>query len=181
MTMTIGRITAKAGAVVLILLVLAGCGDDGEDSDGASFNGVYKVASHTRSLNACDTEGTPFNGDAFFKLSHTNGKLNYQVCDSAESCLSVDPNLGFARQVDSQWVGVRSDALESRGACDAHFTERIASRIDGENIQIEVRQYSGEFERGDGQECDDQLVESNRGELECHQRDIVKAAPVERP
>ena len=178
--MMAARAVAKMGGTVLLLAFLAGCGDSATP-DEPSFDGVYKVASHTRSLEDCTKEGTPFVGDEFFKLSQKDGKLSYSPCDSAESCAAADPGREFSRRVDSEWVGSRADATKIRGACTAQFDERVASRINGDNIQIEVRQFNGEFAREDGQECDAALVELNRAALTCIQRDIVKATPVAQP
>lgn len=178
--MMAARAMAKLGGMALLWIGLAACGDS-EAPDAPSFDGVYKVASHTRSLGDCAKEGTPFAGDTYFRLTQEDGQLSYAPCDSAESCLEADSSRAFSHRVDSEWVGTQASGTNIRGGCTAQFGERIVSRLNGDNIQIEVRHYSGEFARDDGQECDAELVELNRAELACNQRDIVKATPVVAP
>lgn len=181
--MMAARSVARIGGMALIALLLVACGDDDDGAEGPSFDGVYRVASHTRSHDDCEKEGASSSeSDTFFKLSQEDGKLNYQACDSAQACSDADRNRQFESQIGSEWVGVRVSATTLRDACNALLTERIASRINGgDNIQIEVRQYRGQFESAEDEECSDALVVSNRDALGCYQRDIIRATPVAQP
>lgn len=179
--MMAARAVARISGIILLGFGLSACGDSSDPAQDASFSGIYQVASHTRSLGDCEKEGSPFVGDAFFKLAQEDGKLRYHRCDSAEHCQGADPGREFSRRLDSGWIGTQADATKLRGACSAQLGERVVSRLNGDNIQIEVRQFSGEFSREDGQACDAELVELNRARLTCIQRDIIKATPLAEP
>ena len=100
--MTAARTVSIMSGILLLGSFLSACGDSSEPEQDSSFDGVYKVASHTRSLGDCEKEGAPFVGDAFFKLAQKDGKLSYFLCDSAESCLNEDPSREFSHRVDSE-------------------------------------------------------------------------------
>ncbi|TDP76574.1 hypothetical protein DFR33_102206 [Bradymonas sediminis] len=178
--MIVVRALAKTSGMALILMLAGACGDSG-DGPEESIEGVYKVASHTRSLGDCAKEGAPFDGDTLFKLSKKDGVLRYQTCELADTCHDPDPSRQFKQRDGAEWTGIKASATKRRETCNAQLAERVASPLNGDNIQIEVRQYTGEFAREEGQDCDEALIIANRDALSCHQRDIIKATLFEAP
>lgn len=174
------KLTLRLTAALLVTafaLPLVGCGE--EESSSSPFEGTYRTIRHTLNMDACDAEGDTQLDDSVFRLEENDGQLSYIACESVDSCDgAVNDTKSFSVQEDGSWIGRIFDASGTRGACDATLTERIATLENGD-VRIETRTYSGEFSREDGQDCTDELVLENRGELTCDQYDVVLAVPTE--
>lgn len=174
------KLTTPLAAVLLTAAMspsISGCGDD--EPSISPFADTYQVVVHTRNIDGCDSEGAPFDGDDFFELTEEGDSLAYHVCEAAGDCQdAVNQSKSFDTREGDTWIGRMFDATGTRGACDVTFTERVAS-LEGDDVRIETRTYSGEFSREDGQECTDELVLDNRSALTCGQFDVVLAVPVD--
>jgi hypothetical protein len=177
MTKANTRIAAALLTATLALPSL-GCGDDGPGT--SPFADTYQVVLHTRNTENCDGEGSPFDGDDYFELTDEGDSLAYHVCDAADDCRdAVNDSKSFTIQDGDAWIGRTIDASGTRGGCNVTFTERVATLENDTDVRIETRTFSGEFSREEGQDCTDQLVLENRGELTCGQFEVVLAVPAD--
>lgn len=179
----LARATPALSMLIVPILAMAvvvpttGCGDDAPST--SPFDNTYKMLVHTRNSDGCDSEGVPFDGDDYFKLTESDGTLEYQSCDAADACSgSVNTSKSFAEQDGDRWRNIKVDTNDIRLGCDVILTERTA-RLDNGDLRIEQRTFEGEIDREEGADCTNELVLSKRGELSCKSYEVVIAVPAE--
>lgn len=164
--------------VAASLLLAAGCGDDGPAT--SRYAATYEVLQHTRNTSGCDSEGRTIEGERYFKLTDDGGSLGYHMCTSATECSEpVNQTKSFGRKDGDNWIGEIIEADPRRGACAVQYTKGELRPDGDKGVRIETHSYSGEVARDPSVDCDEQFVRDNVAALNCDQRDIVIAVPVE--
>lgn len=172
-TTTATLMAAIAGAAML--MGAAGCGGDGTST--SPYANTYNIVLHTRNTDGCDSEGEPFTGDEYFKLTDDGKTLGYHTCTAADACSSaVNETLSFQTKQDAAWIGRTIDSTQHRDSCDATLTERSATLENGD-VRIETRTYKGNISHDPGVDCDDPFVLDHRTDLACGQYDVIVAVP----
>lgn len=157
------------------LLFSAAC----QDSDSETpYVGTYEVRSHTENRTGCGSEGDPVQGaTAFFSFEDENffgtTVLSWFSCDSAESCSDVgELDRSFIKE-GGEWT---SQVSYSGGGvdCGVGLTEGTIEETDS-GVRIEFRSYEGSFTLANEDECEPELAEDRRDELECTGLEVIEA------
>lgn len=167
-------------ACCAVLVTAAGCGDD--EPTGSPFEGVYSVDRYTQNNDSCDAEGSPAQGDNFFKLALAgegdDQYLAYYACSSADDCSeSVNLSKSFYERDGDDWLGLEIRTERLIDTCEIDIDENRLSDDSG-TVRIERRTLSGAVERDDDIGCDDKRARNNRDQLDCNRFDVVLASPI---
>jgi hypothetical protein len=176
-----GRLVCTTLAISILVasmvVPMVGCGDDAPAT--SPFENTYQVLVHTRNNDDCESEGTPFEGDDYFKLAESDGSLSYQTCEAGDACTgSLNTSKSFESEDSEGWRDVDINATDIRLGCDVALTERTA-RLNAGDLRIEQRTYEGEINREQGADCTDSLILDSRGELTCKRYEVVVAVPTQ--
>jgi hypothetical protein len=145
----------------VLLLVLAGCGDEssgGGAAEGVDLSGMYLVTYHTYTITDCSTEGSPNTGLEYFHAFRENSGFYIVRCASADptSCPS-DPLMAVTAGdmlgvVDTPtrdgWSMELASASTMSGCELSYSTASVA--LTGIELRLEDRLYS---QAGDPTNC----------------------------
>jgi len=165
----------KTTALLLGFILAVGftaCGGD----DGAAFEGTYEVTRHTLNDAACDAEGPDVaGGETHFKLEMGDLMgfpiLQYFPCTSATECDDISDF--FFTKMSGDWIMQVTSSYELNDECNLEDTN---GSLEGTElgVSIEVKTSQAVITPSGGEECDPDLVDTYRDQMQCTEYEIVE-------
>ena len=185
----------KSYAVLVAMVLLAGCGDD-DGNSLSEYEGIWEVQSHTKNLMSCEPGDAVEDGPGFFVVFVQKAPLigtlvTIEKCDSVDACKAhyqevldsdSDITLNFVGEYNWALPPSMTSELNYSGSgggdqCDGTLSQTVVS-LEEDQLQISrISAPSGPFERVDGF-CKPEEKGISLDESKCNGNEVLKAVKV---
>jgi len=157
---------------LLLVAVLAGCGDDPVD-----LSGTYEVQSHVAST-PCGTDVPVMMPALYLKLEKMNFIADYFDVAECKDAAATDCQpggllSGLFEPIDGGWRGVATTSSGVGGSCILGYLETTA-KLNGSHLVVESTQYRDSSGRPEA-ECTTDKAEELGKKMPCAEHEQIDA------